>query len=284
MDTQRVDALLAWGVQRLAAGRPGEASAAGLDAELVLAYALGTSRAWLRAHPEVHADPVQHARYHEMLERRAAGEPVAYILGEKEFWSLRLKVSPAVLIPRPETELLIERALELHPAAHARVLDLGTGSGAIALALARERPDWQLVATDLSAAALEVARANAAALHLVRVAFLQGSWYGPVGKERFDLIVSNPPYIASADPALLDPALRHEPRMALTPGADAMFCLRAIIGAASEHLERDGWLLLEHGAGQAQEVQRELVAHGLGHVRSHRDLAGHLRVSEARRA
>jgi release factor glutamine methyltransferase len=245
---------------------------------------MGTSRAWLRAHAEVPVDSIQQARYCAMIERRAAGEPIAYIVGTKEFWSLTLAVGPAVLIPRPETELLVERALALLPAPRARVLDLGTGSGAIALALARERPGWELTATDVSPAALKVARANAAACQLGRVTFLEGTWYEPVVADTFELIVSNPPYIAARDPALDAPALRCEPLIALTPGPDAMASLREIIRSAPSHLKPGGWLLLEHGAGQAPDVQRELVARGLGHVRSHPDLAGHLRVTEARQA
>lgn len=286
MDTMRVDALLAAGVARLASAVAAGAPAATpqLDAELLLAHALGTSRTWLRAHAESHADAGQRARYCALIERRAAGEPVAYLLGSKDFWSLTLAVGPAVLIPRPETELLVERALALLLKPHGRVLDLGTGSGAIALALARERPGWDVIATDVSAAALEVARANAAALHLDRVRLLPGSWYEPVAGHTLELIVSNPPYIAASDPALQDPALRHEPRIALTPGADALASLRAIIHSAPAHLAPEGWLLLEHGADQARQVQRELVAHGFRHVRSHPDLAGHLRVTEGQRA
>jgi release factor glutamine methyltransferase len=164
-----------------------------------------------------------------------------------------------------------------------RAVDLGTGSGAIALSLAKERPEWLVTATDLSEEALAVARANATALSLDRVQFLQGSWFAPLSGRTFDIIVSNPPYVAADDPAMRDPALRHEPRGALSPGADAMTSLRAIIRAAPDYLERDGWLLLEHGATQAPEVARELVARGLRHVRSHRDLAGHERMTEAQR-
>jgi release factor glutamine methyltransferase len=219
--------------------------------------------------------------YRELIERRAAGEPLAYLLGVKEFWSLSLGVSPAVLVPRPETELLVERALALHPRPYGRVADLGTGSGAIALAVAVERPDWQIVATDVSLEALSTARANAAALHLAGVEFALGNWFEPLRGRTFELIVSNPPYVAADDPAMQDPALRFEPRVALTPGRDSLACLREIIRAAPEHLERDGWLVLEHGADQASAVARELVGRGFRSVRSHRDLAGHERVTEA---
>lgn len=283
MDAQRVDALLAAGTARLSR-QAGQAANPALDAELLLAHALGTDRAWLRAHGEHLVASPQHALFDAMVERRAQGEPIAYIVGSREFWSLKLAVGPAVLVPRPETELLVERALALVREPHSRVLDLGTGSGAIALALALERRGWSVTATDVSPEALEVARANAAAWHLEQIRFLKGSWYEPVQAERFELIVSNPPYIAAADPALEDAALRHEPRLALTPGEDAMASLQLLVRCAPHHLEHGGWLLLEHGAQQAAAVQRELVAHGFRHVRSHPDLAGHLRVTEGQRA
>jgi release factor glutamine methyltransferase len=278
--------LLSQGVLRLrvAAFAEGPAPNLSLDAELLLAHAFGTSRARLRSHPEEMADVTKAKRYAQLIERRAAGEPLAYIIGRKDFWSLRLAVTPAVLVPRPETELLVERALTLRLEEFGRVVDLGTGSGAIALALASERPGWQVAATDVSDEALAIARANAETLDLRHVQFLRGSWFEPLAGRTFDLILSNPPYVASADPALKDPALQREPQIALTPGADAMACLREIIDSAPDYLERDGWLLLEHGADQAEEVTRELVARGLRHVRSHRDLAGHERMTEAQRA
>ena len=278
-------ALLHRGTQRLRASAAGQGPAAtpDLDAELLLTHVFGTSRARLRSHPEEIGTEAQCRRYLALLERRAAGEPLAYVVGSKDFWSLRLTVTPAVLVPRPETELLVERALALRHAESARIVDLGTGSGAIALTLAHERPRWQVTATDVSEDALTVARANAELLNLNRVQFLRGSWYEPLIGRTFDLIVSNPPYVAADDPAMHDPALLHEPRGALTPGPDAMASLRAIIASAPDYLERDGWLLLEHGADQAPQVARELVARGLRHVRSHRDLAGHERVTEAQR-
>lgn len=268
---------------RASAAGQGPVATPELDAELLLAHALGTSRARLRSHPESICDSTQCKRYLALIERRATGEPLAYVLGYKDFWSLRLAVTPAVLVPRPETELLVERALALRPEEFGRLADLGTGSGAIALSLAQERPGWLVFATDASPEALAVARANAESLDLGRVQFLQGNWLQPLAGRTFDMIVSNPPYVAADDPAMLDPALTHEPRGALTPGTDAMACLRSIIATAPDHLERDGWLLLEHGADQAAEVARELVARGLCHVRSHRDLAGHERVTEAQR-
>jgi release factor glutamine methyltransferase len=264
-------------LQQVAAA--GSAATPELDAEVLLAHLLSVSRAYLRSHREAAAGE-RSGEYHALLERRARGEPLAYLTGTKEFWSLPLTVTPAVLVPRPETELLVERALALRGEPHGRVADLGTGCGAVALALASERPRWQVTATDLSAQALEVARANAARLGLIAIDFRMGSWFAPLAAERFDLIVSNPPYIAACDPALGDPALAHEPRLALTPGADALRCLREIARDAPRHLEPGGWLLLEHGATQAAAVRDELVLAGCRYVRSHRDLAGHERITE----
>jgi release factor glutamine methyltransferase len=278
--------LLTRGVRRLraASAAQGPGATPELDAELLLAHVFGTTRARLRSHPEVAGSPAEAKRYVELIERRAVGEPLAYVIGQRDFWSLRLAVTPAVLVPRPETELLVERALAVRPEEVGRVVDLGTGSGAIALALAAERPAWQVAATDVSEEALAVARSNAESLNLQRVQFLRGRWFEPLSGRSFHLIVSNPPYVAANDPAMQDPALRHEPRGALTPGLDAMADLRAIIESAPDYLERDGWLLLEHGSDQAADVARELVARGLRHVRSHRDLAGHERMTEAQRA
>lgn len=249
-----------------------------LDAELLLAHVLGVSRTRLRSHSEVVPDAAAAQRFAQLIERRASGEPVAYLLGHKAFWTLELAVGPAVLVPRPETELLVERALDLHPGSSCQAADLGTGSGAIALALARERPFWEITATDVSLEALAMARANAAALGLDQVRFLHGSWFDALRGRTFDLIVSNPPYVAEDDPAL--GALSYEPRQALTPGADAMTCLREIIRAAPDHLVRGGWLLLEHGATQASAVAGALAARGFVTVRSRRDLAGHERMTE----
>jgi release factor glutamine methyltransferase len=286
-----IGALLAQGIERLRSGS-GASSAArsatsnlgathSLDAELLLAHALSMSRTQLKTHPENVPSHERARRYTELVDRRAAGEPVAYILGYRDFWTLRLAVNPAVLVPRPETELLVERALVLGPSGPARIADLGTGSGAIALALASERPAWAVVATDVSENALGTARANASMLGLGRVELLKGRWFEPLTGRRFDLIASNPPYVAEADPALQDAALKHEPQIALAAGPDGMSALREIVHSAPHYLERRGWLLLEHGSDQAAAVARELVVRGFGHVRSHRDLAGHERMTEA---
>ena len=271
-------ALLERGAERLAAA----SSSARLDAEVLLAHVLGVARARLRSHPEETPGVAARRAYESLLERRVAGEPLAYLVGYRDFWTLRLKVTPAVLVPRPETELLVERALEACMSDAAQVADLGTGSGAIALALASERPGWHVVASDLSGAALAVARQNAAELGIHSVEFLQGRWFEPLGTRRFDLVLSNPPYVSSADPVLSAAPLRFEPLPALTTGGDALEDLLAIIAAAPAHLVAGGVLLLEHGADQAPALARALVARGFGHVRSHRDLAGHERVTEAR--
>jgi release factor glutamine methyltransferase len=275
-----VGTALAMGTQRLrAAAGTVTAPAAALDAGLLLAHALRTTRARLMAHAEGSVEPAALRRYSALIERRARGEPLAYLTGRREFWSLPLMVSRAVLVPRPETELLVERALALRSAPHGRVADLGTGCGAVALALASERPRWQVTATDISAEALAAARANAAQLGLT-IDFRQGDWFTPLAGACFDLLVSNPPYVAADDPALEDPALAHEPRLALTPGADALACLRAIGHGAPRHLSPSGWLLLEHGAGQGAAVRRELVVAGFRYVRSHCDLCGNERITE----
>jgi release factor glutamine methyltransferase len=270
-------ALLSEGCRRLAqaAGHPR------LDAELLLAHVLRSHRARILSHPGDEREERDRDAYLALIDRRAHGEPLAYLVGSKEFWSLELRVGPGVLVPRPETELLVERALALRPQPTGEVADLGTGSGAIALALARERPLWRVAATDISEEALSVARRNALALGASNVELLTGDWFAPLAGRRFNLVLSNPPYVAGNDPLLSAPPLRFEPRIALTPGADAMAHLRSIIRAAPEHLERGGWLLLEHGATQAAEVARELLVRGFGHIRSHRDLPGHERMTEA---
>jgi release factor glutamine methyltransferase len=280
--TANVDTLLAEGVRRLSAVATGDTGAAArLEAGVLLAHVLAVPRARLSSHPEAAVAAAPAESYRSLLLRRAAGEPLAYLTGRREFWSLELAVNPAVLVPRPETELLVERALVLGPAGSARVADLGTGSGAIALALARERPQWHLIATDVSPAALAVARANAAALGCTQVEFRAGDWYQTLAGERFELLLSNPPYVAADDPALRE--LRHEPRLALTPGEDAFAALRALVLGAPQHLAEGGWLLLEHGATQAAELRAALVLAGFRHVRSHRDLAGHERMTEGQR-
>jgi release factor glutamine methyltransferase len=262
-------------------GRLTASDSALLDAELLLARALGRTRSHLLTHPEQRVDEASIEHYRELIEQRRAAVPVAYILGQREFWSLALTVTPAVLIPRPETELAVERCLALLANDVAEVADLGCGSGAITLALAMERHRWRVVATDLSPQALQIARHNAAQLRLRNVEFLQGDWFAPLSGRRFALIVSNPPYVAGDDVALT--ALQHEPRLALTPGPTGLEAFETIVGEALPHLLPSGWLVLEHGADQAAAVAKMLVNAGFSHVRCHTDLAGRDRVTEAQR-
>lgn len=257
----------------------GEAIAAGIprfDAELLVARAAGLNRAGLIAHEHwrVSGDALHALR--SSFRRRAAGEPLAYIEGRREFWSMELEVSPAVLVPRPETERLVEATLERLLPAPQSVCDLGTGSGAIALALAHERPQWQVTATDVSAEALAVAKRNAGRLGLGRVEFLHGAWFGPIAGRRFDALVSNPPYIAAEDPALRN--LAHEPRGALVASDDGLADLLALVRHAPSFLKGGGWLLLEHGATQGSRVAAALVTRGFGRVVCLPDLAGHDRI------
>ncbi|MBS0388100.1 MAG: peptide chain release factor N(5)-glutamine methyltransferase [Proteobacteria bacterium] len=284
--TPRVAAALERASARLRSAADAASAASGsaaLDAQLLLAHVLARPRSALLAHGDDRLSAEQMAVYDHCIERRARGEPLAYITGRKPFWSLQLQVTPAVLVPRPETELLVERCLALLPARPASVADLGTGSGAVALALASERPRWRLTATDKSVDALAVAEANARALNVGNVSFLAGDWYAPLAGRRFDLIASNPPYIAAHDRALDDPALRHEPLAALRSGASGLEALAALIDGAAAHLLEGGHLVLEHGAGQQRAVADLLVAQGFRHVRCHADLAGLPRVTEAQR-
>ncbi len=257
--------------------------AARLEAEILLAEILQRPRSYLFAWPERVLSPAEDAAYAALLVRRIAGEPVAYLTGTREFWSLALEVSPAVLIPRPETELLVELALEYcRPDVPARIADLGTGSGAIAVALAHAAPSWQIVATDRSAAALAIAEGNAQRLGLGNIRFRSGDWCAALPAGEFDLIVSNPPYLAADDPHLQRDGLPFEPQSALVAGADGLDDLRRICADARTHLTRGGWLLLEHGYTQAPAVQAMLTAGGYIEVASRRDWAGQPRATLGR--
>jgi release factor glutamine methyltransferase len=259
------------------------------EAETVVLTALGFGRSALFSTPERPLTAAETARVADWAARRADGVPLAYLSGEREFWSLPLRVGPAVLVPRPETETLVAQALITgdawcrSTASPASTLDLGTGSGAIALAIAVERPDWPVTAVERSPAALAVARENALRLEVGRLEFLAGDWFAPLGTRRFAIVVSNPPYVAADDPVLHGDSLRHEPRTALTPGIDALADLHALIDAAPDHLLPGGTLLLEHGADQAAAVRERLAARGYAGIVSHRDPAGHERVTEGRR-
>lgn len=253
------------------------------EAEHLLSALVGRPRAELLANPAMPLSVEQAQRLREWLQRRLQGEPLAYLAGRKEFWSLDLEVDSRVLVPRPETELLVEFALEvLPPDKHPRVLDLGTGSGAVALAIARERPDARVVATDVSADALAVACRNAERLGLANVSFEVGHWYEPVGAMHFDLIVSNPPYVAANDPALATDGVRREPPLALTAGPTGLEALRLVAARAREHLRPHGWLAVEHGATQADAVATLFSEQGLSTIRSLRDLAGQTRATAGR--
>jgi release factor glutamine methyltransferase len=255
-------------------------ASARLDAELLLEYVTGLSRTDFRAAPERELPAAAGWSFQQLIRRRLQGEPVAYIRGHQEFWSLLLEVTPAVLIPRPETELVVERALALLRPEATDVADLGTGSGAIALAIATERPSLQVTAVDMSGDALEIAKRNAARLQIRNVRFERGSWFGPLAGRRFDVIAANPPYVARGDADLAAGVGRFEPEVALIPGATGLEAIEQIVAQAGAHLRPGGWLILEHGWTQGGAVRDRLVRGGFAHVRSHADLAGHERVTE----
>jgi len=251
-----------------------------LEAQVLLCRAIDQPRAYLAGHDRDPLLPEQAAAFAALLERRGKGEPIAYILGEREFFSLNFKVTPDVLIPRPETELLVELALaRLPPGQPCRVLDLGTGSGAVAIAVALHRPEAVVLAVDQSAAALEIARENARRLGAGNLRFAQSDWYGALAEEKFDLIVSNPPYIAATDPHLAQGDLRFEPAAALAAGNDGLDDIRVIVRDAPAHLDPSGWLLFEHGYDQAEACRQLLVQAGFSQVSSSNDLAGIPRVT-----
>ena len=257
-----------------------DSSSAKLDTELLLAHVLQKPRSYLYTWPGKELTVAEQDRFNQLFERRKQGEPVAYLLGRQGFWNLDLSVSSDTLIPRPETELLVETALELGTSGSDwKVLDLGTGSGAIALALASERTCWQLTGVDRVDGAVQLAQHNALACGLGGVRFLQSDWFAALAGERFHLIVSNPPYIALQDPHLEQGDVRFEPVSALVSGADGLDDIRRILVDSGAHLHENGWLLLEHGWQQAASV-RELMQHaGFSQVRSVRDLAGHERIT-----
>lgn len=259
-----------------------ESPTAQLDAELLLAAALGRTRSYLRTWPEriVERDAAQ--RFESYLQRRREGEPVAYILGQQGFWTLDLEVAPDTLIPRPETELLVETALAVLPGGPAQVLDLGTGTGAIALALASERPVWQLTAVDRIEAAVALAERNRQRLGLNNVRVLLSHWFEQLTEQRFAMILSNPPYIREQDPHLVRGDVRFEPSSALVAGHDGLSDLRQIIEQAPQHLLPGGWLLLEHGYDQAEAVCALLAEHGFVDVENRIDLGGQPRISLGR--
>jgi len=255
-----------------------------LDAEVLLARVLGKPRSWLYAWPDAELTEVQALEFATLCARRSAGEPVAYLTGRKGFWTLELEVSPAVLIPRPETEVLVEQALAYGRELSGKVADLGTGSGAVALALASERPDWQVYATERSAEAQIIAAANFRASGLRNLRLLAGYWCAPLPGRDFVMIVSNPPYIDAADPHLLQGDLRFEPRAALVAGDQGLADFQHIAMQAREYLVEGGVLLLEHGWQQGAAVRRLLAASGYTDIRTHRDQGDRERVTAARKS
>lgn len=250
------------------------------EARLLLSLASGVAEATLAAFPERQVESRVHDRFLDWARRRRCGEPVAYIVGRREFYGRCFKVSPAVLIPRPETELLVERTIEHAKAfAQPRILDLGTGSGAIAVTLACELPDASIAAVDASAAALGIAAVNAEALAPGRIELIESDWFSRVDGRTFDLIVSNPPYIAAGDAHLVQGDLRFEPHAALVGGIAGMQCIASIVTAAAGHLTAGGWLLLEHGFDQGGPVRDHLRAAGFDEIDTWLDLAGLERIS-----
>lgn len=278
--TATVGALLEKAARDLAANR--DVAEARREAQVLLGFALGVSRAWLTIHADQAADAQAAAKFQSLVALRTRGHPVAYLIGGKEFYGLQLRVTPDVLIPRPETEELVEAALERLPRSENRaVLDLGTGSGCIAIAIARERPAAQVTAVDASSPALDLARENAVALD-VDLEFLQSDWFTALGGRRFDLIVANPPYVAADDPHLRQGDLRFEPHTALAAGVDGLADLRRIAGAAPKYLRPDGWLLVEHGYDQAEACRDLLHSAGFADLVFRADIAGLPRIAGGR--
>ncbi len=270
----KIRELLPWGRQRLENQPAGQ-----LETEVLVCKALGVERAWLYANPEAALNPSQLKASQDLIDRRVNGEPVAYLAGEREFWSMLLKVTPDVLIPRPETELLVETVLEAIPeTAQWRIADLGTGSGAIALALALERPGCEIHATEYSQAALFLARENGRAIAPGRIRFHQGSWLAPL-QGKFEVLVSNPPYVASNDTHLQQGDCRFEPADALTPGRDALAAIRHIADESRLYLQPGGLLAFEHGYDQGEALRRLMAEFGYVSVKTHKDLEHRERVT-----
>jgi len=254
-----------------------------LDSEILLAFVLNENRSYLYTWPEKEITTEQIEHFNALVKRRSYGEPIAYIVGEQEFWSMPLKVTPNTLIPRPETELLVELALQkIAAGSNKRILDLGTGSGAIALAIAKERPSCEVTGTDRSKQALCIAQENALHLNIKNATFSPGHWFKEITSEKyFDIIVSNPPYIACHDPHLSQGDVRFEPDSALTSGADGLDDIHEIAEQARQHLKADGWLLMEHGYNQGTAIIARLISLGYRNIIDHKDLADLPRVITA---
>lgn len=256
-----------------------------LDSEILLSHVLKQSRSLLHARPEQMISDADYLQYQDLIQRRCQGEPIAYITGQQEFWSLPFIVNPAVLIPRPETELLVETALKLFPQPDQALslIDLGTGSGCIALALASERPHWDIIACDQSKAALTVAQKNAHNLKINHVKFVHSCWFDRIPDKKFELIISNPPYVAAADPHLKQGDLRSEPRHALSSGKDGLDAIRLIFAQSTRRLQRGGWLLLEMGYDQAEKIGALATEANYHNIQFQNDLANIKRVCMAQR-
>ena len=274
---QRIDELLDAARTQLA-----NSDTAQLDAEVLLAHVLGKQRSYLRAYPEIKPEQAAAQAYSRLLARREAGEPVAHLTGQREFWSLNLQVTPDTLVPRPDTELLVETVLQHLPEIKSesiQLADLGTGSGAIALALASECAQCKITATDLSTAALAVAKENALQLEISNIEFIHSNWCSAFADEqRFDMIISNPPYIPSNDPHMQAAELKCEPEFALTSGEDGLDALRNITQQARNFLKPNGWLLVEHGYDQAKAVRNLFHENGYQDIETRQDLGGNDRV------
>jgi len=266
--------------ERLSAPANVDRDVAYLEADILLAHCLEKPRSYLRAWPEKEASDAQVERLNMLLQRRLDGEPIAYLVGYKEFWDIRLIVSPATLIPRPETEHLVEHALNLLKPHHtSRVVDLGCGCGAIALAVAKNRPGCHVDAVDYSDEALAITRLNMRQLGLQNVDLIKSNWFAALHNKRFNLILSNPPYVAEDDPHLREGDVRFEPPMALIGGPDGLECIREIINRAPQHLLPGGWIMLEHGYDQASAVKNILINAEFQNVKSHTDLAKQERIT-----
>lgn len=254
-----------------------------VDARALLARALDRDAAYIIAHRQDELSEAHAGAFEALVERRAAGEPIAYILGEREFYGRAYSVTPAVLIPRPETEVLVDAALErISRASRVRVIDVGTGSGCVAIAIASERPQCRVLAVDHSTDALAVARRNAVSLRVGNVAFLRSNWFQALGNERFDVIVSNPPYVRRGDPHLAQGDLRFEPQEALVAGADGLDAVRTLVTEGIQHLAGGGWLVLEHGYDQGAAVRALFEQRGYAEISSIEDLSGIERVTAGR--
>ncbi|SEF91955.1 peptide chain release factor N(5)-glutamine methyltransferase [Nitrosomonas ureae] len=252
----------------------------GIDAILLLRHVLSVNHAFLLTHPDQALTVQQFEKFSSLVQQRIEGLPVAYLIGERAFFDLTFKVTDAVLIPRPETELLVEWALELIPSQKScKVLDLGTGSGVIGITIAKHRPQAQVIAVDLSPAAIDVCQSNVEILEVANLNTIRGNWFDELSGEKYDLIVSNPPYVAEGDPHLQQGDLRFEPEMALSAGEHGMACITHIINAAPGYLREEGWLLLEHGYDQAEACRQLLRDMDFSNICSYPDLAGIMRVS-----